>query len=248
MGAKRKNKKVYGERNRQTVQSLDQKLVAREVSKKFKREYGSPRLNNKEDPVDELFFIILSQMTTAPSYERVFDRLKSVVKNWDDIISIPMSKLKYLIADAGLSNQKAPRLKAIARKLKSDFGKVTLEPVAGLPDKAIEDYLTSLPAVGIKTAKCVMMYSMGRKVLPVDTHVARVARRLGLLTNVSSQIEVHNNLETVIARHHRYDFHVNAIAHGRAICRAKIPLCHMCMVHAFCVTGAKNLKMRRGRD
>ena len=196
--------------------------------------YGSPRLNNKDDPLDELFFIILSQMTTAPSYERVFERLKATLGNWDRLLSIPIEDLKSLVADAGLSNQKAPRLVAIASRLRADFGHVTLEPLRNRSDRAVEAYLVSLPAVGVKTAKCVMMYAMDRKVLPVDTHVARVAQRLGLIPDGTPAAQVHDVLERVVAPRHRYDFHVNAIAHGRAVCRAKGPKCYECPIRALC--------------
>jgi endonuclease III len=196
--------------------------------------YGSPRLNNKDDPVDELFFILLSQMTTGPSYERVFDRLKAAVTAWDSLLLYTVDALQELIADAGLSNQKAPRLLAIARQLSNDFGCVTLTPACTWPDVQIEHYLTNLPGVGTKTAKCVMMYSMGRRVLPADTHVRRVALRLGLIDPAVIRYSLHERLEATVAPGDRYAFHVNALAHGRAVCRALRPACHACVLSDVC--------------
>jgi len=199
--------------------------------------YNSPRLNNKDDPLDELFFILLSQMTTGPSYERVFDRLREAVSTWDDLANMSVFDLRAVIADAGLVNQKAPRFIEIARRLKRDFGTVTLAPLAAYSDDEAEGYLMSLPGVGRKTAKCVMMYAMGRAVLPVDTHVARVARRLGLIDERTPVGRLHSALEGVIAPELRYDFHVNAIAHGRVVCRAHFPKCSACQISSLCPTG-----------
>lgn len=173
-------------------------------------------------------------MTTAPSYERVFERLKATLEDWERLLSIPVEDLKSLVADAGLSNQKAPRLLAIAERLRADFGQVTLKSLYQCSDQAVEAYLVSLPAVGVKTAKCVMMYAMDRKVLPVDTHVARLSQRLGLIPEGTPAARVHDVLERVVAPKHRYDFHVNSIAHGRAVCRAKRPKCDECVVRAMC--------------
>ena len=199
----------------------------------LKARYGSPRLNNKDDPVDELLFIVLSQMTTSPSYERVFDRLKAWSDGWERLLTAPVEELKRVIGEAGLSSQKAPKLLAIARQLQEDFGSVTLAPLGERDDEAVEAYLTGLPGVGVKSAKCVMMYAMGRRVLPVDTHVARVARRLGLST-ATAPARLHEELETVVRPDLRYDFHVNAVAHGRAVCQAKVPRCSVCVLASLC--------------
>lgn len=176
-------------------------------------------------------------MTTGPSYERVFERLRQAIPAWDDLPGMSTSDLADVIADAGLVNQKAPRFIAIARKLKDDFGRVTLSPLASCDDQDVEAYLTTLPGVGIKTAKCVMMYAMDRSVLPIDTHVARIATRLGLLDPEVPVGRRHDLLEAVVAPVHRYDFHVNAIAHGRAVCRAQAPRCIDCPIATMCPAG-----------
>ena len=200
----------------------------------LKSKYGSPRLNNKDDPLDELLFILLSQMTTAPSYERVFNRLKAAFPSWDGLLAVSPKAVHKLIADAGLANQKAPRISELARRLQKDFGAVTLAPVCTWEDGKVEAYLTSLPGAGIKTAKCVMMYAMGRKVLPVDTHVARVLRRLGVLSEGVGGNGVHAAVEAVVPPDLRYDLHVNAVAHGRAVCKARNPKCPGCVVQKLC--------------
>ena len=193
-------------------------------------------LNNKDDPLDELIFIILSQMTTSPSYERVYDRLKAAMPDWRSLTETSVADLTSLIADAGLSGQRALRLKQIADRLVDDFGEVSLAEVAHSDDDAAQQYLTSLPGVGAKTAKCVMMYSLGRQVLPVDTHTARVATRLGLVST-GSAAAIDRDLSGVVPPALRFDFHVNAVAHGRTVCRAIRPRCDDCVLSLLCPVG-----------
>jgi endonuclease III len=222
----------------QSSERLEDLLIRRTRSRRatilLAKAYGSPNHNNKRDPVDELVFIILSQMTTFPSFERVYSRLRDAAPRWEDILNMPLRRLKRIIKDAGLSNQKAPRLKTIFTRLKEDFGSVTLEPLREMKTRDAEDYLVMLPGVQRKTAKCVLMYSLERAVLPVDTHVLRVSRRLGLMTESTICDAAHTSLESVVSPQYRYDFHVNAISHGRAVCLAKAPHCARCALNGIC--------------
>lgn len=203
--------------------------------------YGSPHHSNKEDPLDELIFILLSQMTTGPSFNRVFERLKTTYPSWDMLTNISVAKLRLVIKDAGLSWQKAPRIKKIIRKLKTDFGSVTLLPLSMMTDVEAEHYLLTLPGVGLKTAKCVLMYSLSRTVLPADTHVRRVAQRLGLIDDNMPTAKIHDALESVVAPSDRYSFHVNGLAHGRAVCTALRPRCSECPIRSLCSYPGKGL-------
>lgn len=209
---------------------------AREISELLRKRYNSPRLENKADPLDELFFILLSQMTTGPSYERVFDRLKAEVPRWDLLLYMGLDRLVSLIADAGLSGQKAPRMLAIATRLATRLGRVSLDPLREWSDEEAQAFLTGLPGVGVKTAKCVLMYSLGREVLPVDTHVARVSKRLGLVAD-APVAKYASHLEEAVPPDCRYDFHVNALAHGRALCRPIRPRCPECPLLRLCYWG-----------
>lgn len=158
-------------------------------------------------------------MTTRQSYGRVYYRLKKDYPSWETILELPLEELKEAIKDAGLINQKAPRMKAILVDLKEDFGSVTLDPLREMTDEEAERYLVSLPGVGIKTAKCVLaLSSLGREVLPVDTHVWRVAQRLELVGEEIPYTRVHDALEEVVLPEDRYAFHVNNLTHGKLTC------------------------------
>jgi endonuclease III len=197
-------------------------------------EHRSPHHNNKADPLDELVFIMLSTMTTRASYERVYARLKKAAPTWDCLCDMPLSKLKNLIKDAGLSNQKAPRLRRIVRYLRREFGQATLRPIRRWTTERAENFLCELPGVDLKTAKCVLMYSLRRDVLPVDTHVRRIAERTGLIPRGVPSEGAHRLLEGLVPPQKRYDFHVNALAHGRAVCSALRPKCSRCCISRFC--------------
>lgn len=185
-------------------------------------------------------------MTTSPSYQRVFERLKAALPDWGLLTEVSVSKLKSLISDAGLSNQRAGRLKLIAGRLAHDFGEVSLTKLDSEDDETVKQYLMSLPGVGVKTAKCVMMYTMGRQVLPVDTHNARVAVRLGLVSD-GSVLAIDRDLATVVPPSLRFDFHVNAVAHGRATCRALRPRCEDCVLSSLCPVGRSADRWVQGR-
>jgi len=184
-------------------------------------------------------FIILSQMTTGPSFNRVYDRIKADHPTWDSLAALPLRALKAAIKDAGLSGQKAPRLRAISARLKDDFGSVTLAPLAEMTaaGAGAEAYLTSLPAVGVKTAKGVLTYSLQRDVLPLDTHVWRLTKRLALVGTDVPYPKAHAAAEAVVAPADRYSLHVNGLAHGRAVCLALRPKCGKCPLRRLCPTG-----------
>jgi len=237
----------FGEsgRNRKDVAEFIKKLGVSKESHQLRikthkvvellhKEYKSPNHDNKSDPLDELIFILLSLMTTGPSYSRVYDRLKAEFSDWIGLLELTPKQLSIRIKDAGLSHQKAPRILAILRKIKKEFGGVSLEPLRDMPDRQVEEFLTSLPGVGIKAAKCVMMYSLGRKVLPVDTHVDRISRRIGFIPSQLPINRVHDELEKIVDPDDRYKYHVNLLSHGQQICFSKKPHCYDCAIRRLC--------------
>jgi len=211
--------------------------IATAASQRLQRVYGSPRHGNHDDPVDELVFIVLSQMTTQPSYERVFGRLRAVPGGWEGVAALGVEGVRALIGDGGLAGQKAPRLLAALEQIRADFGRVSLDQLWAWDDTKAEAYLTGLPGVGVKTAKCILMYSFGRCVLPADTHVTRLAQVLGLVPTKAGPALVHSSLEAVVPPAERYSFHVNGLAHGRAVCRARRPRCSNCVLADICPVG-----------
>ncbi len=203
------------------------------IATALERAYGSPRHGNPRNPLDDLIYIILSTRTRDPSFGRTFRRLKRRFPSWNAVLPGRKSEVQRILAPGGLSRLKARQIVSVLSRLRQRFGRATLAPLGRLPDLEAEAYLTSLPGVGPKIAKCVLMYALGRKVLPVDVHVHRVATRLGLKTKKrpdTSQALV----ERAVPLDLRYSFHVNAIAHGRSVCLSRGPLCDRCPISRWC--------------
>lgn len=203
------------------------------VSEILDKEYGSPRHGNKTDPLDELIYIILSTRTRAAVFHPMFDRLKTAFPDWNALTSEDEEAVASILAPGGLGRLKASQIIAILQRLKSEFGRATLDPLSTMPNEEVEAFLISLPGVAAKIAKCVMMYSLGRSVLPVDVHVHRVATRLGIITKKRPDTS-QDLIESVLPTHLRYGFHVNAVAHGREVCLPRLPRCDACCIAAWC--------------
>lgn len=205
--------------------------------------YGSPRHGNKANPLDELVYIILSNRTQDTSFRRIFAAVKRRYPSWNLVTDRSRTRLERILAPGGLNRLKTRQLLAILRTLRQEFGYPTLAPLRKLSEPEAERFLTGLSGVGRKVAKCVLMYSLGRPVLPVDVHVHRVASRLGF--QVKRRPDTSQELiEGAIPPKFRYSFHVNAVAHGRSMCLPRKPLCRECPVRPYCAfpqqTAARN--------
>jgi len=194
-------------------------------------------LGNKPDPLDELIYILLT-VQTQYGVDPVFDALKRRFPTWDGVLRAREATLVRMLAPLGLSSQRSRRLRVILRQLREDFGECTLEPLREMGDAEAEDYLRTLPGVGPKVARCVLMYSLGRDVLPVDAHVFRVARRVGLLEETLVYDKAHDAIHERVPPKHRYALHVNLVKLGRDLCDAKRPRCEDCPLHERYCGGA----------
>ena len=196
-------------------------------------EYGTSRLGNPRDPLDDLVFITLSNKTSPKVVERVYKQLKKTYPKWSYIPKVRKSKLQKIIRPAGLSIKKSRQIKTALRKIDRDFGVDYLARLKTMDDNDVENYLTSLPGISTKVAKCIMLFALNRKVLPVDVHVHRITRRLGWITKKRAD-QSHLLLEEIVPPGRRFAFHVNCILHGRAVCRPSDPLCENCSIRKYC--------------
>jgi len=210
------------------------------VNKLLKQTYHSPRLGNKENPLNELLYIQLSLRTTGPSFERVYQGIKTKFPKWEEVHDAATEQVADALFNAGLSKQKAKNLKAILKKLKSDFGKISLASLRKLSDVAVEEYLCSLPGVGKKSARCIMLYSFNRQVFPVDSHCFRIIKRLGWIgPDIKYNNKVADSIQDMIDPGLRYSLHVNMVAHGRAACLERFPKCSSCLLLKLCPFGQR---------
>ena len=205
--------------------------------------YGNHEHNNKVNPLNELIFILCSVQTNERLYQSTYSKLKARFPTFRQLADAAEEEIAPIIAQGGLAHQKAQKLHAILARLKTDFKRPTLSPLRKMNDDECERYLTSLPGVGKKTARCVMMYSLGRNVFPVDSNCWRICLRLGWVRATrpdrSCSPQDMDRVQAGVPPKLRFSLHVNFISHGRGCCLPSGPLCDECLIWQFCKTGSR---------
>jgi len=203
--------------------------------------WAGPRL----DAVSELVLTILSQNTADMNSFRAFTLLRARYASWDEVLAAPTDELVDVIRPGGLAPTKGRRIQhVLAEVQEASHGTWDLSFLATLPLREARDWLVALPGIGRKTAAIVLLFNFGRPTLPVDTHVHRVATRLGMLPPRSPLERAHDLLEEVLRPEEVYPFHVELIRHGRDTCRAPRPICGLCPLTDACAYFAE---AQRGR-
>jgi DNA (cytosine-5)-methyltransferase 1 len=214
----------------------------REVSRILELLHKTPTLGNKRDPVDELVYIILARKTREAAYSATFDDLKRHYPRWEELLRDPPGKVTRIIRRGGLGDKKTRSIRGALRTLLERFGSCTLAPARRWSDRELEAFLCSLPEISRKSAYCIMMYSLGRRVFPVDAHVGRVLQRLGIYKELQVSLagKDHKQLQAALADavppNLRHSLHVNLLVHGREVCHARSPECGRCEIRRFCAT------------
>lgn len=198
--------------------------------------YGRPLLSPRYPPVDELVFTVLSQNTADVNTERTFASLRARFADWAAVRDAPVAEIEAAIALGGLAHTKAPRIKRILEAISARTGAPDLGELATMSDAEAQAYLTGLPGVGPKTAACVLLFALRRPVMPVDTHVHRVAHRLKLIDAKVSAERAHPLLTELAGPDAAqvYAVHVDFVRHGRRVCHARRPECGICPLASLC--------------
>jgi endonuclease III len=209
--------------------------------------YGQPDLGNHDDPVDELIYILLSTMTTEANYQRSFASLRARLPSWEEVLAAPVEDIQEAISAGGLAPTKARFIQALLARLQNDWGGFDLSFMRSWPTIELRRYLATLPGIGYKAATCVIAYSFGRDVCPVDTHTYRATVRLGLVPSETPELgrRAHVTIERAIPLGQRLAFHINAVAHGRQRCHLVRPECDGCPVAEQCVAPERGRYSRR---
>ena len=184
---------------------------------------------------------MLSQATSDANSSRAFAGLKARFSSWSEVLSAPVQELADAIRPGGIAEVKARRIRAILQSIEEREGVLDLSRLHSLSDQEVHEYLCSLPGVGPKTAACVLVFSMGRAAFPIDTHVHRVARRLGWIEDRATAEAAHRELAPKVPPEIRYDLHMALIDHGRKVCVARHPACSECVLFDLCESGARLL-------
>jgi endonuclease-3 len=205
-----------------------------QVHERLLGDYGEPEWRPHLDPVSELVSTILSQNTNDVNRDRAFDRLRERLPTWELVRDADAQEVIDAIRPAGLANQKGPRIQEALRFISNECGALSLDFLADWPVPEAKAWLSALKGVGPKTAAIVLLFSLGRPAFPVDTHVHRVTKRLGIIGPRVSREKAHDLLETLIAPEHYYAFHLNLIRHGRQVCTSRKPRCEDCSLSDLC--------------
>jgi endonuclease-3 len=196
--------------------------------------YGQPTWRPHHPPMDELVLTILSQHTSDINSGRAFEHLRAAFPTWEEVRDAPVAAIATAIQSGGLAQAKAPRIKAILQRIWDERGSFDLDFLKTVPLAEAEAWLAALPGVGPKTAACVLLFACGRPAMPVDTHIHRVSRRLGLVPDRASAEQAHELLEGLVPPEWYYAFHLNVIKHGREVCKAPRPRCELCVLRPWC--------------
>ena len=209
--------------------------IARELRKRYK-DFGH---HNRKNPLDELLLILCSVKRGEKVYLRAFKSLKQAFSTFEKLNQASVKELTKRIEWGGLQNQKARSLKKITSAISEKLGKFSLAPLRKMTEDECEEFLCSLPGVGKKVARCVMLYSFGMKVFPVDTHCWRISKRLGWIkANGKHKFCRSNDMDTLqdlVAPKLRLSLHVNMVSLGRDCCSARSTKCHQCPIAQYCL-------------
>jgi endonuclease-3 len=224
---------------------------------------GRPVWQPRLDPTSELVLTILSQNSADTNAETAFAALRTAypsvpgpadastesralpgwggrglpdlpAPDWSAVETAPLAELIDVIRPGGLAPQKAPRIQAALRALLANGGSYSLEFLATKPPLEARDWLSAIPGIGKKTASVVLLFSFGTPLMPVDRHVHRVSRRIGLIPPKSGADQAHDYYLAILALDQMYETHVSLITHGRRTCHAQRPDCEHCPVAPRC--------------
>jgi len=196
--------------------------------------YGKREWQPNQNPVSVLIQTILSQNTSDRNSHKAFSYLLDSFDNWQALANASVDQISKVIRYGGLGDIKAKYIKQALETIRRKRGDLELDFLKKLTLIEARNWLMNLPGVGMKTASCVLLFSLGMPALPVDTHVFRVSKRLGLIPNNISVNEAHELLEKAVPNEVVYSFHILLIEHGRKICKAQRPRCNQCVLQKIC--------------
>jgi endonuclease-3 len=213
------------------------RAIYRRLDTYFGGELAPPRA---ADPLDELILTVLSQHTSDLNAERASaDLQRAFPGGWQQVVDAPTVGVADAIRSGGLANSKAPRIQAILREVRDREGSFDLSSLRAMSDADARDYLIGLPGIGPKTAAVVLSFALGRDAMPVDTHVHRVTKRLGLIPPKATAERADRILHELVPDGMRTPLHVAFIRLGREICKAPTPRCRQCPLKELCPTAPR---------
>lgn len=214
---------------RNTLQQLDRLLDAA---------YGAPEgeLGNKKDPLDEAIYMVLSFQTDLDRFRLTWEQLRAEFPHWESLAQAPLWRVAKTLRAGGLQRQKARTIKRLLKVIKEEAGTYSLDMLRKMEDDEAERFLTRLPGLSWKAARCVLLYSLGRDVFPVDVNTFRILKRAGILPqgSVYRRRGLHDSLQAAVETSRRKPFHINLVVHGQRTCLPRHPRCSACPARSIC--------------
>ena len=215
----------------------DSLRTRRRIQKLFRlleSEYGGRTWRRRMPAVDQLILTILSQHTSDRNSGRAFRSLKERFKDWESVANARAASVERAIRSAGLARMKAPRIIRCIRRIRNERGCCDLEFLGKMSPGDAKEYLESFDGVGPKTVACVLLFSFNMPLFPVDTHVLRVTKRLGVMDGDATAGPAHGRLSELVPAELHYPLHLLLIEHGRKTCKAQRPRCEECVLRENC--------------
>jgi endonuclease-3 len=209
----------------------------RYIIQNLERTYGVPENNRVRDPLDMLVKIVLSQATSDVNSDRTFAALKRRYPTWEEVLAARESSLAATIKSGGLAKQKAAVIKNLLLQIKEREGRLDLSFLHEWPTIEAARYLAQFRGIGPKTVACTLLFACRQDIFPLDTHIFRVLRRVGLIPQKCTDARAHEVMNALVPPGKFYSFHVNLIRHGRALCRPRESLCDRCPIMEYCDYG-----------
>lgn len=214
----------------------------KKINELLVKHFGIPeRPARLPNPVDTLIATILSQNTNDSNSFRAYQNLKSKYKSWKEVAEVPRKQLENVIKVAGLGKQKSSAIKKFLKSLEQKNDKFDMRYLKKMNDDEILNELTLINGIGVKTASCVLLFSLDRNVCPVDTHVHRTLNRIGIV-NTKTPVKTFEVISGKLPNGVAHQFHTNLIKLGREICKPTKPLCSLCPILKQCKYDQKNLE------
>jgi endonuclease-3 len=211
------------------------KLLA-EVSRRLKRRFGPREFTLREQPLDSLFWTVLSQNTTDLTADRAYRQLRKTFRSWREVLDAPRTEVEAAIRVCGLAQQKARTIQEFLGRLERERGELSLRFLREMPVDQAMAWLVESPGIGTKTAAVLLLFAFGQAVFPVDTHIRRVSGRVGFVREGTPADKVQEALAAIAPRSAAEcaQLHLDVIRLGREICHPREPECPVCPLVGVC--------------
>ncbi len=200
----------------------------------LEQRFGVPQRDSELDPLSNLILTVLSQNTNDKNRDQAYQRLRAKFPSWEAVMEAPVEAIETAIRPGGLAKQKSVRIKNILQWIYQQYGALNLDALCNMDTQEAIKIFCQLKGIGVKTISVVLMFSCGVDIFPVDTHVHRICRRIGLVAANATAEKTFWEMQPLVPSGKSFSFHINLLKLGRSICLARKPRCPECPINQHC--------------